>query len=137
MAKKTKTPDTPPKGAPEKSEKKNDISSPSGEESNDVFDSGNIEAAVDGLGDFVSSGSSTGAVPGEPAQKVVYVRVADEKHAEWVVVAKAEGVTLSEFVRSCVDPVVDGKLRCPHPSGSRMVYPWSETCLLCGKRLRG
>lgn len=126
-----------PARSPVESEKKNDVSSPSGEPSNDVLPSGNLSAAVDGLGVDVSVGSSTGASSGVPAQKAVYVRVAGWKHDEWVAVAEGEGVSLSEFVRLCVDPVVEGKLRCSHPVGSRRVYPWSVTCLLCGVRLEG
>jgi len=138
---KKKTPQkSSPVRAPADFSEMNDISSPSDDEGNDIlFDSvdSNVGVAVGGLGDVVGSvGGSTGSVPGVPAERVVYVRVSDEVHAEWVLVAEGEGVSLSEFVRQCVGPVVDAKLRCVHPVGFRQAYPWSEFCLKCGVRLR-
>ena len=116
MPRKKKTPDTPQMRGPDDSFEMNDISSPSGVGGNDIS-------------------VSTGSEPGEPADVAVYVRVARWKRDEWNEVAVKRGVSVSEFVRSCVDPVVDDVLRCPHRN--RQVYPWSETCLDCGKRLRG
>lgn len=121
--------------ASDESEKMNDISSPSGDSGNDKLIEDNLEAAVGALERGMAVGASTGSEEGEPAQKVVYVRVSVGKHGEWSEVAEGRGVSLSEFVRSCVDPVVDGVLRCPHLR--RQTYTWSDTCLDCGKRLSG
>lgn len=131
MPKRKKTPNTPPARSPEDSSEMNDISSPSGDGGND-----NLSVALGG--DVVGSVSaSTGAGPGEPADVMVTVRMAGWKRDEWNEAASLLGVSTGEFVRSCVDPVVEETLRCSHPVGMRQVYPWSETCLKCGKRLRG
>lgn len=138
MATQKKTPKTSPKGAPEISEKKNDISSPSDVGGNDIsFASSNIVEAVEALGVSLSVGASTGAVGGVPAEKVVYVRVSEGKHADWVLAAELCGVSLAELVRSAVDPVVEGVVRCLHPSNMLQVYAWQTTCLKCGRRIRG
>jgi hypothetical protein len=137
MPKKESTAKDSPTRAPVDSNEKNDISSPSDEISNDILPSGNLDAAFESAGVDLVVEASTGAEPGVPAQKVVYVRVSEGKHVEWAGVADGRGVSLSEFVRSCVDPVVDSVLRCVHPKEFRQAYAWQETCLKCGKRLRG
>ncbi len=113
--------------------KNNDKSSPAGEPIND-----NLDAAVEAsLGQLtVSPASSTGAVSGAPADKGVLVRVTEVVREEWKLAAAGEGLSLSEFVRVTVAGRVDELLRCQHPLSMRQVYPWSETCLLCGLRLR-
>jgi len=114
--------------------KNNDKSSPAGEPVND-----NLDAAVDAsLGSLTLDGAkSTGAVSGGPADKGVLVRVTESVREDWKRAAAGEGLSLSEFVRVTVAKRVDELLNCQHPLSMRQSYAWSETCLLCGVRLRG
>ena len=82
------------------------------------------------------SDGGTGAEPGSPADKQVLVRVTEETREEWKSAAEALSISLSELVRSSVQKRVDETLYCQHPMQFRKVYPWSESCLKCGVRLR-
>ena len=88
-----------------------------------------------GLG-FVGLLGSVGSGLGSGERVGVLVRVPVGVREEWKVAAGLRGLSLSGFVRECVDGVVDGLLRCSHPLEFRKVYPWSESCLRCGVRLR-
>jgi predicted HicB family RNase H-like nuclease len=114
--------------------KNNDKSLPAEESIND-----NLDAAVDAsLGSLTLDGAkSTGASPGAPADKGVLVRVTELVREDWKAAAAGEGLSLSEFVRVTVARRVDELLNCSHPVSMRQSYPWSETCLSCGVRLRG
>lgn len=83
-----------------------------------------------------SEDGSTGAEPGSPADKQVLVRVTEETREEWKLAAEALSISLSELVRSSVQTRVNDTLYCTHPAQYRKVYPWSESCLKCGTRLR-
>lgn len=78
----------------------------------------------------------TGALPGEPADKQIIVRVTQSMKDYWQRAAKASGVSLSEFLRDAAQLASQDVLECEHPAEFRQVYPWSETCLQCGTRLR-
>jgi hypothetical protein len=105
--------------------------------SSDDFD--NLDAAMnavaDGLDPTVSS--MIGSDPGSPANKQVLIRATTYDHGRWKEAADKYGMTLSDFIRTCCNERASDILDCPHPINERRFYPWSETCLRCGLRLRG
>ena len=119
-----------PERAPEIPSEINDISSQVGEPGSD-----NLAAAVDAsLGELTVSGQ---VVDGELADAQVLVRLPGWMRDEWQLAAERVGVSRNQFVRDAVNVAVEPLLRCVHPRGARLSYPWSETCTLCGVRLRG
>lgn len=81
--------------------------------------------------------ANTEAVPGDPADKQVIVRVTAEMRDFWKAAAQASGVTLSEFIRDLVQTGASDVLECQHPQEALRQYPWSTVCLKCGQRLAG
>ena len=129
MGKKQKPQNDSPERAPENPTENNDKSSPSGEISND-----NLAASVDAsLGELTVSGQ---VVQGELADVSVLVRLPGWMRDEWREAAGLVGVSQNEFIRDAVNVAVEPLLRCVHPLSARLAYPWSETCTLCGVRLR-
>lgn len=96
------------------------------------------KGSVPGLNEpiIVPKTGDTETVPGEPADKQVVIRITQSMKDYWVRAAEANGVSLSEFIREAVQASSRDVLECDHPAGFRQVYPWSETCLQCGTRLR-
>ena len=80
--------------------------------------------------------TNTESKPGKPADKQIIVRVTPDMADLWKEAAEKEGKSLSEAIRGLVTPWADAIVNCPHPKNMRQVYPWSETCLKCGKKLR-
>ena len=85
---------------------------------------------------IVAKTGDTETTPGEPADKQVVIRITQSMKDYWAKAAKANGVSLSEFIREAVQASSRETLECDHPAEFRQVYPWSETCLQCGTRLR-
>lgn len=79
---------------------------------------------------------STQAQPGAPADKQINIRVTEEMRDYWQRAADAIGKSQSEFIRDSIQSAAIEILECFHPIEFRKIYPWSETCLKCGKRLR-
>lgn len=79
---------------------------------------------------------ATMAIPGEPADKQIVTRVTQTMKDYWMQAAAATGVNLSEFIREATQTSAEKILECAHPAEFRLTYPWSETCLKCGHRLR-
>lgn len=98
----------------------------------------NLEAAMDKVAETTSLGrsSNVGSEPGDPAQRQVLIRATASDHDRWKQAAASQGVSLSEFIRDCLNARTKELLDCQHPIGMRKVYPWSETCMACGERLR-
>jgi hypothetical protein len=67
----------------------------------------------------------------------ILVRVSEEEREEWKRAAEADGVSVSEMIRSTVGAYVKTVLYCTHPSEFRRTYPWSAFCDKCGERLSG
>lgn len=90
------------------------------------------------VAETTSTGRSknTGSDPGEPAGRQVLIRASAADHDRWKEAAAKQGVTLSEFIRDCLNARAKDLLDCPHPLNERRWYPWSEMCLACGQRLR-
>ena len=70
-----------------------------------------------------------------PVTSQLNLRVTDEDKERWKEAADRRGATLSDFIREAVSKAAGEVLDCPHPEVR--VYPWSTTCLRCGKRLSG
>lgn len=98
----------------------------------------NLEAAMEKVAETTSKGRSSniGSKPGEPASKQVLIRANEVDHERWKRAAEARGVSLSEFIRDCLNDRASELLDCQHPLNQRRYYPWSEMCLACGQRLR-
>lgn len=73
----------------------------------------------------------------EPTVKQVMIRATPEDHERWKRAAELDGKTMSDFIRDTVNSATSELLDCTHPVQFRKVYPWSETCIKCGTRLRG
>jgi len=67
----------------------------------------------------------------------VIVRTTDNERERWKQAAAAAGKSMSEWIRELCTTDATQTLECQHPLGMRLSYPWSETCLVCGTRLRG
>lgn len=98
----------------------------------------NLEAAMDKVAETTSLGRSSniGSEPGDPAQRQVLIRATTSDHERWKQAAASQGVSLSEFIRDCLNARAREVLDCQHPLHMRKIYPWSETCMACGERLR-
>ena len=69
-------------------------------------------------------------------QKQVLIRAAETDHQRWKDATERNGVTMSEFIKNAANTAAAETLDCLHPEQFRKTYPWSETCLKCGQRLR-
>jgi uncharacterized protein (DUF1778 family) len=69
-------------------------------------------------------------------QKQVMIRASEEDHARWKEAAEKNGLTMSEFIKNAANGAAAETLDCLHPVEFRKTYPWSESCLKCGQRLR-
>ena len=67
----------------------------------------------------------------------VLIRATDAEKKRWKLAAEKNGVTLSQFIRECLNQNATNTLDCAHPLNQRRYYPWAEFCLACGLRLRG
>ncbi|MFZ9715880.1 MAG: plasmid mobilization protein [Ilumatobacteraceae bacterium] len=99
----------------------------------------NIDAAMDKVAETMkpTRKKSTGAKEDDAALAQVIVRTTDEERERWKNAAAASGMSMSEWIRSLCTKEAGQVLECQHPQNMRLSYPWSETCLKCGKRLRG
>ena len=97
----------------------------------------NVEAAMDHLAETMDLNVSRKVSEDEgPADKQILIRSTQRDHERWKLAAEREGESLSAFIRRIVNGSVTEILDCSHPLESRQTYPWSETCLKCGLRLR-
>lgn len=97
----------------------------------------NVEAAMDHLAETMDLSVSRKVSEDEgPADKQILIRSTQRDHERWKLAAEREGESLSAFVRRVVNGSVTDILDCSHPLEFRQSYPWSETCLKCGTRLR-
>lgn len=80
--------------------------------------------------------SNAGGKQGDPASKQVLIRANEVDHERWKRAAEKKGVSMSEFIRDCLNDRAKELLDCSHPLQMRRWYPWSEMCLACGQRLR-
>lgn len=107
----------------------------------DVFESpaegvDNLAAAVEqaasgGLGRKKKVGASD-----QSDVQQVLIRASRDSHERWKQAAEAQGVSMSEFVRSAADAAAADLLDCSHGVEHRRWYPWAEFCLKCGVQLR-
>jgi uncharacterized protein (DUF1778 family) len=72
-----------------------------------------------------------------PVTGQVNLRVSDEDRDRWKLAAERRGTTLSDFIREATSKAAGEVLDCAHPESMIKVYPWSKTCMACGKRLEG
>lgn len=96
----------------------------------------NLEAAMEKVAESIEPtiGRNTGSSPGEPANKQVLIRSTVSDHARWKDAADTKGVSLSEFIRDCLNDAASKVLDCQHLNVRS--YPWAEICLDCDERLR-
>ena len=98
----------------------------------------NLEAAMEKVAESTSTGisSNVGSEPGDPASKQVLIRANVVDHERWKQAAQMEQVSLSEFIRDCLNKRTSELLDCQHPIERRKTYPWADICMACGVRLR-
>lgn len=98
----------------------------------------NLDAAMEAVASTTSMGrsSNTGSSTGDPANKQVLIRASSADHERWKLAAAKQGVSLSEFIRDCLNAKSSELLDCQHPLTHRLSYPWAEICKACGQRLR-
>jgi len=108
----------------------------SSSEPNETVD--NIDAAMNHVAETLEPTRSpdTNTSENENANKQVLIRASELDHERWKQAAAKEGISLSEFIRNCCNKTAGNILECQHPMEMRKIYPWSEKCLSCGKRLR-
>lgn len=97
----------------------------------------NLGPAIDKVMETTSLARTpqSGVEPGGKAVQIL-VRAPEETRDRWKRAADVCGVSVTEFVRRVVDERVLELLDCAHPIEYRKRYPWSESCIRCGKRLR-
>ncbi len=67
----------------------------------------------------------------------VLIRAHGDQRNHWKEAAESAGMSLSAWIRFHLDTQAVLQLTpCQHPRSNRRTYPWSETCTLCGVRLR-
>lgn len=98
----------------------------------------NLDAAMEAVASTTSMGRSTntGSSTGDPANRQVLIRANSADHERWKEAAAKNGVSLSEFIRDCLNAKSSEVLDCQHPPTHRLSYPWAEICTACGLRLR-
>lgn len=98
----------------------------------------NVEAAMRKAAETLSPTRpfNTNSADGETASKQVLLRATETDHERWKAAAAKLDVSLSEFIRNNCNKAATELLDCTHPVGFLKTYPWSQTCLKCGKRLR-
>jgi hypothetical protein len=69
--------------------------------------------------------------------KSVLCRVTEEEHQRWKEAAEKSGLSLNEYQRKIMNAATSELLDCQHPWEFRKRFPWSETCMQCGQRLKG
>lgn len=72
----------------------------------------------------------------EVRDKQVLIRVSEVQREQWRECAEADGLSVSEWLRGLADERWRAVFTCQHPLESRRSYPWAESCLACGERLR-
>jgi hypothetical protein len=99
----------------------------------------NLEAAMNHEAEHMDPTipPNTGSEPGNPATSQVLIRCTSQDRERWKTSAENRGLTLSDFIRQCLNAEAANILDCPHPINMRRYYPWAEFCLECGMRLRG
>lgn len=98
----------------------------------------NVEAAMHKAAETLSPTRpfNTNSSDGETASKQVLLRATETDHERWKAAAAKLDVSLSEFIRLNCNKAAENLLDCSHPIEFLKTYPWSQTCLKCGKRLR-
>lgn len=71
-----------------------------------------------------------------PADKQVLIRATEADRDNWKAAADKVGVSMSEWIRDLLNDAAEKVLVCQHPVDQRLVYPWTEICTKCNKRLR-
>ena len=98
----------------------------------------NLDAAMEMVAETMSLTRKVSVSGDEsPSQAQVIVRTTEEERERRKSAAAASGMSMSEWIRDLASKAAKEKLECQHPTNKRQVYPWSETCLRCGKRIRG
>jgi len=98
----------------------------------------NLDAAMEMVADTMLPTRKVSVSGDEsPSQAQVIVRTTEEERERWKSASAASGMSMSEWIRDLASKAAKAKLECQHPIDKRKVYPWSETCLQCGKRIRG
>lgn len=98
----------------------------------------NIGSAMDKVAESMSMGrkAKTNAPEGETASRQVILRATEFDHDRWKQAAASQGISMSEFIRNVCNEAASDLLDCKHPMEFRKIYPWSDTCLKCGTRLK-
>ena len=98
----------------------------------------NMASAMDKVADTMSMGrkSKTNAPEGETASRQVILRATEADHDRWKEAAAKQNISMSEFIRTVCNEAASDLLDCKHPMEFRKIYPWSDTCLKCGTRLK-
>jgi hypothetical protein len=99
----------------------------------------NLAAAIDHVmeNEELTIAPNTGSEPGNPASAQVLIRTTVEERDYWKRAAEFLGCSVTEFARQSLTHAAEFLLECQHPIEFRKSYPWSETCMKCGERLRG
>lgn len=97
----------------------------------------NIEAAMHKVAETLTPTISPVAKEDDrPISDQVLIRCFEEEKQNWKEVAQLEGKSMSEWIRNILNNESFKKLVCQHPMEFRRIYPWSERCTKCNKRLR-
>lgn len=71
-----------------------------------------------------------------PIDKSVLIRTTEAERERWKQASAADQLSLSAWIRNCLNEKAKKVLDCEHPSSMVRRYPWSTTCTKCGLRLQ-
>jgi len=98
----------------------------------------NIEAAMNKVAEDIkpTRPANTNTADGETTNKQVLIRATELDQSRWKAAAAKKDISMSEFIRNACNAAAAELLDCQHPEHMRRTYPWSDTCLKCGTRLK-
>lgn len=70
-----------------------------------------------------------------PAQVQQLIRCTDADRDRWKQAAAVNNMTISAWIRQCLNKEAKLLLECGHPREKLLVYPWATICTKCNTRL--
>ncbi len=101
------------------------------------IDASNIAAAMMKVAGTISPTIAPVAKEDDaPIDKSVLIRTTEAERERWKQASSAEQLSLSAWIRNCLNDRAKLALECQHPANMVKRYPWSVTCTKCNTRLQ-
>lgn len=97
----------------------------------------NMMAAMKKVADTISPTIAPVAKEDDaPIDKSVLIRTTEAERERWKQASSEEQLSLSAWIRNCLNERATRALDCEHPPSMVKRYPWSVTCTKCNTRLQ-